>query len=344
MLSIPWLLRVVVGSLLLGITSTVFTFILPAADLNFQFRQSLDAPSFLTQTRFNLTNFNYDGECSKVFKSEKNNERDVLLLGGSFHQAKKWKELEPMVYSQFKMNLETIPNAKKVFVLIGNPPTPDFIENLNKCGVEVVQAKNVPQGNGVIIRFFAWLNYLKENKGKYDRVALSDIRDVFVFGDAFATFSKDELYLSYECLINKRGKIECNDFRDTCNRGWIRQFFGKDIANQYAKNHTLIVNAGFTFGGYDKMVDYLTVLTESMEQKYLQYWGYDQALLSYLYTSRKLDFLNPKMAKCDQQFCFELRGGSRYDSQKKSLYVGNSNCSPVIRHKLVVKGSAIRLT
>ncbi|EKE37970.1 hypothetical protein ENU1_180760, partial [Entamoeba nuttalli P19] len=147
MLSIPWLLRVVVGSLLLGITSTVFTFILPAADLNFQFRQSLDAPSFLTQTRFNLTNFNYDGECSKVFKSEKNNERDVLLLGGSFHQAKKWKELEPMVYSQFKMNLETIPNAKKVFVLIGNPPTPDFIENLNKCGVEVVQAKNVPQGN-----------------------------------------------------------------------------------------------------------------------------------------------------------------------------------------------------
>ncbi|GAT95762.1 hypothetical protein CL6EHI_106070 [Entamoeba histolytica] len=308
------------------------------------YKRNSDSKNWFMDRYFNLTNFNYDGECSKVFKSEKNNERDILLLGGSFPQVKKWKESEAMVYGQFKMNLESIPNAKKVFVLIGNPPTPDFIENLNKCGVEVVQAKNVPQGNGVIIRFFAWLNYLKENKGKYDRVALSDIRDVFLFGDAFATFSKDELYLSYECLINKRGNIECNDFRDSWNRGWIHQFFGKEIAYQYAKNHTLIVNAGFTFGGYDKMVDYLTVLTESMEQKYLKYWGYDQALLSYLYTSRKLDFLNPTTVKCDQQFCFELRGGSRYDSKKKSLYVGNSNCSPVIRHKLVVKGSAIRLT
>ncbi|EDR25026.1 hypothetical protein EDI_285410 [Entamoeba dispar SAW760] len=293
---------------------------------------------------FNLANFNYEGECSKVFKSKKNNERDLLLFGGSFPEIKSWKESEELSYAQLKMSQETIPNAKKVFMLIGDPPTSDFISNMNECGVEVVQANGLPQENGAVTRFCAWLNYLKENKGKYDRVALSDIRDVFIFGDAFATFSKDEIYLSYECLINKRGNVECNDFRDIWNREWINQFYGEDIARQYAENHTLIVNAGFTFGGYDKIVEYLTVFTESIDQKHFKYWGYDQALLSYLYTTRKLDFLNPKMAKCDQQFCFELRGGSRYDPKKKSLYVGNSECSPVIRHKLIVEGSVIRLT
>ena len=70
-----------------------------------------------------------------------------------------------------------------------------------------------------------------------------------------------------------------------------------------------------------------------IKSEMIEKWGYDQALVNYLFYTNKLK--NLKVMKPGQIIGFDMFSGLKYDSDKKSLYVKGSDCSPIIRHKIL---------
>ncbi|EDR22522.1 hypothetical protein EDI_157710 [Entamoeba dispar SAW760] len=284
-----------------------------------------------------LSHFNYDEECGKPFKYKPNNKRDLLIYGGYFPDKQKWLKQREVIINTLSINQNGIPNATKILLLCGEAPEANFTSLMNSKGVEVVPVKSDLLYNGAVLRFIVIQKYLEENKEKYDRVFVADLRDVFFFADGFATFSDRQLYLSYECTRNNRGILRCFTLDIRVNKRWMSDSVGKDVAELYAANKTRIINSGTIFGGTEKVLQLLQIYTSQFDYQRVHIWGYDQSLLNHMYFAGYFNSLNVTMATCDQMFCFDMRNGCYYNKKEKSLFVRGTKCSPIIRHKIVSK-------
>ncbi|BFU20453.1 hypothetical protein EHI8A_127660 [Entamoeba histolytica HM-1:IMSS-B] len=283
---------------------------------------------------FDLSKFNYKESCGNVFQYQPSNAQDLILYCGSVELGA-WKEIKKYSDIIQPMINEVMPNVTKVFLLIGKPPTITFLEEMKRYGVKVIQRANssqeVSKNVAVVQRIFVSLEYLKENKNKYNRVIFSDFRDVFYFSDAFATFTKDDLILLMECYgINSR---KCTTFTEPTNFRWVQQGFGRETASLFAKRKEIIINGGLFFGGIDKVIELLTIEVKNIKGKRLN-WGLDQAALNYVYYTGQLNHLSVTKEFCSQRICFTEAVTSVYNHSAKTLVSILNGCSPVIRHKI----------
>lgn len=117
-----------------------------------------------------------------------------------------------------------------------------------------------------------YLSYLVHNQDKYDRVLLSDVKDVVFQSNPFDTMDT-KLHLVTEDLKIKDQNL---------NAYWVRTDFGEDAFSRIG-NETIIC-AGTTYGGIILVIDMVMKMLEQLPKNY-------QAILNYLCRTNQL--INP---------------------------------------------------
>ncbi len=129
---------------------------------------------------------------------------------------------------------------------------------LKKLGVTLVtiEGENPLPGLPVnSLRYFIFAPFLREKAGTYDRVMLSDVRDVFFQRDPFET----ELDAPLCCFEENP---DWNLARSPINCGWIAAAFGKQAIERIG--HHRILCSGVTLGTEAAISEYVTAMVEKM--------------------------------------------------------------------------------
>ena len=188
-----------------------------------------------------------------------------------------------------------------------------------------------------VLRFFDLELFLKEHPGEFDRIAITDFRDVAWFADGFACLDPEELFVNKECTGNPP---RCNKYKitNTANSRWIAHCYGLELRNHYAEMNREVLNVGFVFANITNMMKYLDVYISTVKEKdkkLWDYWGMDQSTLNYIYYEGKLKNIKITINDISQKMAFGYNYfASRYDSERKIVLEMDSDCSPVIRHKM----------
>ena len=66
----------------------------------------------------------------------------------------------------------------------------------------------------------------------------------------------------------------------------------------------------------------------------IETWGYDQAVINYMYYKNIIFSMNITVLQPSQLYGFYVFTGLHYDIEKKSLHLRGSRCSPIICHKV----------
>ena len=291
---------------------------------------------FYKDSMIDTEKFNYDGECGDFFKYKENNERDLIFYSIYYKDEKSFLRHKEKSYMTHSINKASIPNAKRILYLYGDPPGNTFFDDMKNMGIEVIKHNKpiVEPFNAALHRFEAMYEYLIEHENEFDRVVHSDFRDVIWFADGFRCFSKDDMYITSESQI-ALGKEEHNTYiKSWINSKWMEEGYGLKFVRELKKNNSVIMNVGLAFGGTKQMINYLKIMVDEMNRNKnsIERWGYDQALINYLYYTNQLP--NVTVIKPSQFIGFDVFSGLNYDSQNKVFYVKGSKCSPIIRHKI----------
>lgn len=303
-----------------------------------------EEPHFIQPTfknhLFDLSKFNFNGKCGEIFKYKKNNERDLLFYSVCFQDKNKWLQQKETSMMAATINRHTIPNAKFVLYLHGEEPEEGFIENFRQLGFDVIRSNIVISQtqtfNAAVQRFLDFEEYLEKHENEFDRVVISDFRDIIWFADGFQTMSPDELFMSSECWGSP---VICKKISkgSSKNKLWFEHCYGKKLAKEFGERNVILLNTGFFASGMKLMRDFIKIYNNEIRSKpeHANYWGFDQAIINYIYHSGKLKHLNVTLNTMTQKFGFGMYDKCHtYDSERKVVYEFNGKCSPVIRHKL----------
>ncbi|ELP94536.1 hypothetical protein EIN_116470 [Entamoeba invadens IP1] len=301
------------------------------------------------------THFNYSGVCSNVFKYQPNNKRDLWLTAVGVTSDSYYKKIMKDVPLVLGLAHSSIPHADKVIILFKGYNYSELITLAHKNGFKTLEVdmSYIKKCQDASKRFFAFKEYIQNNTEKYDRVLISDFRDVFIFADFFATFSSNDLFFTPECTYGGKSCVTLNEWS---NKIWMRKGFGQKVSDGYVKNSSLLINVGTTFGGTEQVLNYVKLMTETMKPERYSEWGHDQAVHNYIfythYFNQRYNFYienlkektienthkNYILDRCSQRFCFKEIGTIVYDSQKKTLFTKETRCAPVLRHKISAYG------
>jgi hypothetical protein len=128
-------------------------------------------------------------------------------------------------------------------------------------------------------RHLLYLQYLREHRAQYDRVFLTDCRDVYFQSEPFA-WNPRGLHLFLE---ESRYRIKDSPH----NSAWIRSQFGAEAFEQMKEE--FISCAGTTFGDIHAVLEYLeTMIRFTMKARSLQYPDGDQGIHNYLLRTKHL--------------------------------------------------------
>jgi hypothetical protein len=118
---------------------------------------------------------------------------------------------------------------------------------------------------------------------QYDKVMLTDVRDVFFQADPFQQIDSDHLY-----LFREHG----SDTLDTQarNRRWVLATFGRKVLRRIGKHP--IVCAGITIGGFSKVLGYLETMEPELLRRTPVYIP-DQGIHNAMAYTGAFDHLNP---------------------------------------------------
>lgn len=139
---------------------------------------------------------NYENECSKYFKYEKNSKTDIVIFAYTFRPGKHFFQVFDNIMDTFK---NSVPNAIIPSVIPHKEIFSEGANILKKHGIKLLPFKGYENYNIVTSRYFAIYDFLKNNSNKYKRVFLSDIDDVYMFRDIFSTFNEDEIIINKQC-------------------------------------------------------------------------------------------------------------------------------------------------
>jgi len=127
--------------------------------------------------------------------------------------------------------------------------------------------ENVPY-NG--LRYFSYLNHLESSR-KYERILITDVRDVIFQRDPFSFPWPNGLNCTLE---------DHNATIGGCpyNAHWVREHFGPEMLATLADKP--VSCSGTTIGDHDAMIDYLRTMTNHLTPppKAERMAGYDQAI------------------------------------------------------------------
>ena len=127
--------------------------------------KSTESDKYFENKLFDVSKFNYEGNCSNYFISKPNNERDIIISGVYYASESKWLKQKYQTVMSWEITQKGIPNAKKVVFLYGDEPEEGYCELLKYFGIEVIKIPiDHPKGtfyNAAFVRFLDIENYLK---------------------------------------------------------------------------------------------------------------------------------------------------------------------------------------
>ena len=305
---------------------------------------SFNQPTF-KHPKLDTTKFNYEGECREPFKYKKNNKRDLIFHSYHFKSKRDWFNIKNDFKTTFDINNSGIPYATKVFITYGNLYIDDMNKTLQKYGYKVIRS-DIPLNkeeylNVAVYRYFDFEKYLLKHKDEYDRVAITDVRDVYWFADGFQTIDPNELIVIPECDdFDEKGEQWCRKAGDGplsgYNNDWIKNCFGEEILKEMEKTKPIILNSGFVAGSTKNVLKFLRVYNQFMMDNIEKFdiWGFDQSAMTVANYLGLFKDLNLKLEKNTQRIGNDMRGRYKYDKEEKVLYMLSKKCSPVVRHKV----------
>lgn len=290
-------------------------------------KQKVSPDSKIEFPSVNFDNMKFDGECGKIFNQSKATKRDLILF--SHQHNYKWIAYKKEMFFSLSLIRKTLPDVSLTIMTKGNLPK-DFIEMCKSFNVHIEETEGYTLWNSVNSRIPLALNYLKEHEKEFDRVAWSDLRDMYILRDIFSTVGMDELVWMTECKSDTFCYKHRSD-KQKLHYYWMIRFFGKKEADRLTTFDSVTLNGGFGIGGIHKMIQMLTIWTENIQLKFVTQWGYDQTLLNYLYYNGYFKDINLQIERCTQRMCFGPELIVDYYTQ--SFILKDVQCSPVLMHK-----------
>jgi hypothetical protein len=126
-------------------------------------------------------------------------------------------------------------------------------------------------------RFFMYQDFLSRNHGRYDRVMLTDVRDVIFQSDPFANIGDaDVVYACERTLIR-----DC-----PMNADWVRRAYGDAVYENLGDY--LVSCAGTTFGTMEGILGYLSAMIDEMSMSRAVNTNVDQGIHNFVVHMRPL--------------------------------------------------------
>lgn len=157
----------------------------------------------------------------------------------------------------------------------------NFAASRSKNGEEYVAKCRlaVKAFNVYCVRFPLYYLYLAQNRGRYAKIMLTDVRDVifqrdpfeFEFGTELSVFLEDDRQKMKDCPYNSR---------------WLETGFGKDVLREIGNE--IPSCSGTTIGGYHAIVEYLELMIDQMLRLKAHPSGMDQGVHNYLLYTQQL--------------------------------------------------------
>ena len=206
--------------------------------------------------------------------------RNLILCTGWGYQV---EQLKPFVESYKKYAKE---HAQMIMVVEPNI-TEDKIKYLIDSGVIVrtfTAGYFIPSAIHNT-RYFKYLDILMELANAFDRVFLTDTRDVVFQGNIFDEVKpKDD---EVDLFVNREdGKHTCSE---AFNKGILTNNYGEEEANKLADKPILC--SGTTLGSISKIVEYIITLINQRDLKKMMEVGGipdEQALYNYMFHHDKI--------------------------------------------------------
>ena len=277
---------------------------------------------------------NFRGKCGEIFKYPPNNENDIVIFAYQNIEIIKYQNILKLIPKIIDSFQNSVPNAKLLCFVPKNSSNSEVVKILRYLNVSVKIFEGFEDIHIVNSRFFIIKDYLMKKKNKYKRVFLSDLNDVFLLNDIFATFNENQLILNKECSYYKREKNCVKIFEYDLVKEWFFYFFGEtsEITKKFIELDPININAGIILGGTEKIINLLEILTNNFEKEKLKYFGYDQTILNKLYYNNELNSLNLIIEGCTQRICFRPKN-LRFNKETTKIYFLRNHCSPIIIHK-----------
>jgi hypothetical protein len=136
-------------------------------------------------------------------------------------------------------------------------------------------------------RFVQYLDFLRNQSAVYDKVMLTDVRDVCFQTDPFARIPDNQLWMFQEEGPHTLGS-------EGRNRRWVEATFGKKVLRQIAHNHILC--AGITIGSFKNILGYLEAMAPELLSRSPVYIP-DQAIHNAMAYTGAFEHLHPVIVK-----------------------------------------------
>jgi len=180
------------------------------------------------------------------------NEMENVIFGTAFNY--KVEQIAPFVESWRKFT----PNTR-LMMLIEPDCNQEKIDYLlsNDVDIKFFSAAYFIPSAIHNTRYFKYLDTLLEYRGYFDRVFLTDVRDVVFQGDIFAEITKPGLH----CFME--------DPAWTCderfNKHILTTNYGEQVAREFADKR--IICSGTTLGGAEEILQYIVALMNQRDLK-----------------------------------------------------------------------------
>lgn len=169
----------------------------------------------------------------------------------------------------------------RVILLVSLESPPDFFEFLKSYDIEYrfFESYHFIDTHINNSRFYKYMDILLDSGEQYDKVFLTDTRDIVFQSDPFQNTPEEFLYFFEE---EKESKIGVNPY----NSSWIKMTFGPDVL-QDMYNSTIIC-AGTTLGSRQKIMDYISTMLQVLhsvktQNKEVYTINIDQGIHNYIY-------------------------------------------------------------
>ena len=149
----------------------------------------------------------------------------------------------------------------------------ETVRKYRELGVIVVDGRAFirPDRNRMNSRFFMILDFLSKHHSRYDRVMLSDIRDVIFQSDPFVSLGAADIIYATENQLIRSCPI---------NGAWVMQGYGHGVYENIRDYY--ISCAGTTLGKTSAILRYLTLMVDEMSTCKILDTNIDQGIHNYL--------------------------------------------------------------
>ena len=260
---------------------------------------SIELPNGINHQEYLLNN-----NIIRNLNSDNSDKKNVII---SIIKGYSWSLIKPFFISLLEAKI----NNYDLVMFVDNL-SEETLNKIKLCGAII---KDIPQKNlGFLdLTKYRWkiiLDFLKENKDKYNLVFATDVRDVIFQKDIFQYYENSKPFIGFT--------LEDITLRNPVNKNWVKQLCTSN--HQYKKiADERVICGGTIIASIDKFIEFCDILWETIKDKSNVF---DQGAINYLIYYKKI--LNDSVIKSDNNgpimtICVTKRGKISLDSDNNVL-------------------------